>query len=243
MNITVLFDEDTENANLLTGFGLSLLIGNNVIFDTGSDGDALLHNLKVLNIVTDRINTIVLSHEHWDHIDGIFALLSVIKNPDIYICPGFSREFKKELIKAGAKFHLPGTVTKISRGIYTTGEIKGMYKGMVMPEQSLIVTQNGGRATLVCGCTHYNLVDSFAEIQKRIAARLNSTVTIDFIIGGLHLRDKTNDMIQQFGRTLHEAGITGIAPLHCSGSTGRKQLNILFPSGFYNLHTGSTLAQ
>ncbi len=242
MNITVLFDEDTDTFNLLTGFGLSLLIGNSVIFDTGSDGNSLLYNLNSLNILTDRISTIVLSHEHWDHIDGIFTLLSVIKNPNVYICPGFSRELKKELKKAGAKIHTPGTLTKITRNIYTTGEIKGTYNGTSMPEQSLIITRTPDHATLICGCSHYNLETSFKEIQNRIATHLNHSVTLDSVIGGLHLRNKTDETIQQFGHNLRDFGITQIAPLHCSGDAGKEFLNTLFPSGYHGLKVGSTLA-
>ncbi len=241
MKITVLFDEETLEPNLETGFGLSLLINDTVIFDTGSNGDSLINNLKLLHIHTDRINTIVLSHEHWDNIYGIFTLLSVIKNPNVFICPGFSRELKKDLKKAGAKIHTPSTMTKITRNIYTTGEITGTYNGTVTPEQSLIITRTPDRATLICSCSHYNLETSFKEIQNRIATHLNQSVTLDSIIGGLHLQNKTDEIIQQFGHNLRGAGITQIAPLHCSGSIGKKYLNTLFSSGYHDLKVGKTI--
>ena len=54
MKITVVYDNYPVEAGLSTGWGFSLLIdteqGPLILFDTGDDGDALLHNMRHLNI-------------------------------------------------------------------------------------------------------------------------------------------------------------------------------------------------
>ena len=47
---------------------------------------------------------------------------------------------------------------EISKNIYTTGEIKGTYKGSFMPEQAVILkTENG--ITILTGCAHPGIIE------------------------------------------------------------------------------------
>ncbi len=73
MKITVL-SENTAGAGFLAEHGLSYLIehnGNCLLFDTGAS-DVFLKNADKLNLdVPSAVDTVVLSHGHWDHGNGL----------------------------------------------------------------------------------------------------------------------------------------------------------------------------
>lgn len=76
--------------------GLSLLVevegGGNchtVLLDTGLSALALLHNMDVLQVPLDRIEAVILSHGHMDHIGGLMEFLKKIGRPiDLLSHPG-----------------------------------------------------------------------------------------------------------------------------------------------------------
>lgn len=66
--------------------GLSLLITaskdavqHTVLFDAGPDGDVFKRNASKLNANLGLIESIILSHGHWDHAGGFLAALELIK--------------------------------------------------------------------------------------------------------------------------------------------------------------------
>jgi len=74
MQIKVLFNKDALNKKFHTGWG-SFLIGEKILFDTGERGDWLLENIESLKVDIDKIEVIVISHDHWDHTGGLWVLL------------------------------------------------------------------------------------------------------------------------------------------------------------------------
>ncbi len=71
MKLSVL-TENTASGKFYSEHGLSYYIESdiNILFDTGHS-DIFLQNAKKLNIDIDKVDTIVLSHGHWDHGDGL----------------------------------------------------------------------------------------------------------------------------------------------------------------------------
>ena len=57
--IKVLFDKDTLDKRLKSGWGLSFLIDENVLFDTGENGKYLLRNMEVLSVNIEKIEKTV----------------------------------------------------------------------------------------------------------------------------------------------------------------------------------------
>lgn len=78
MKITTLIENSQdENKSLKFEHGLSMFIETdncNILFDTGKSGD-FIDNAKNLNIDLKTIDTIVLSHAHYDHCGGVKRLL------------------------------------------------------------------------------------------------------------------------------------------------------------------------
>ena len=63
--------------NLVGEWGLSLYIeknGRKILFDTGDQGN-LLANASALGLDLKQVETLVLSHVHYDHTGGLRAVL------------------------------------------------------------------------------------------------------------------------------------------------------------------------
>jgi len=58
-------------------------ISHKVLFDTGASGDVVLFNVDRLGVDLSNVETIVLSHGHFDHAGGLMPLLKRINRPQI----------------------------------------------------------------------------------------------------------------------------------------------------------------
>lgn len=54
---------------------------NKFLFDTGVSKDGIVHNSNVLGVNLTDIETIILSHGHFDHISGLISTLEKIRKP------------------------------------------------------------------------------------------------------------------------------------------------------------------
>ena len=54
---------------------------NKFLFDTGVSKDGIVHNSDVLGVNLTDIETIILSHGHFDHISGLISTLKRIEKP------------------------------------------------------------------------------------------------------------------------------------------------------------------
>lgn len=100
------------NSAFLAQHGLSILLNivtkhgeKNILLDTGSAADTILHNMKLLSLQPENIDMIFLTHCHYDHAGGVTGLLKAIKKEVPVIAhPSIFREnyiFKPSLINAG----------------------------------------------------------------------------------------------------------------------------------------------
>ena len=95
--------------------GLSLMIevkggGNShtLLLDAGLSSLALLHNIDALQIPLDKIEAIILSHGHMDHIGGLIGLLKKLGRPiDIISHPGAYCQRRLNFPEIGPQKALP----------------------------------------------------------------------------------------------------------------------------------------
>jgi len=151
LKITVLTEDSVlYESHYLGQHGVSFLLegakGSDVmriLVDVGQNSQALLNNMKLMNISPSIIDAVVLTHCHYDHTQGTARMLKeigrrdiqVIAHPDIFrpnfltepylrhvgIMPGDSRE---EIEKAGGSLFLTKDSLILMPGIMTTGEVK-----------------------------------------------------------------------------------------------------------------------
>ena len=87
MKITVLVENTTKHQNLESAHGLSLYIEvehHKILFDLGPDR-TFLDNAQKLGIDIGSVDTVIISHGHYDHGGGLPAFLEVNHSAKIYI--------------------------------------------------------------------------------------------------------------------------------------------------------------
>ena len=97
LNITVVYDNNPYDDTLKTAWGYSCLVefnGRSVLFDTGRDSPTLLSNMEKLQIEPAKIDTIILSHIHGDHVGGLEGLLKKNSDMTVYPLKSFPKGFK-----------------------------------------------------------------------------------------------------------------------------------------------------
>ncbi len=207
MKIIILFDNNSIREDLQKGWGLSILIETQtekILFDTGCDSDALLHNLKALGLNPEDINTIVISHSHWDHTGGLFALINRNPNLKVYVGKSFSSRFTAELQGKGVEVEKGENWREISSHLYITPELKEP-----IPEQALVL-EGKEKVLVIAGCSHPG-IEKFAQL---VAEKFRKKI---WIMGGFHLFNSSNDKIRSVAQALQHAGVERAYPLHCSG--------------------------
>jgi 7,8-dihydropterin-6-yl-methyl-4-(beta-D-ribofuranosyl)aminobenzene 5'-phosphate synthase len=61
-------------------WGFSALVefgGKRILFDTGGNAEILEHNVKALGVDLSKLDFVVISHRHGDHISGLNYLFHV----------------------------------------------------------------------------------------------------------------------------------------------------------------------
>lgn len=156
MKITIVYDNEVRKVGLRQGHGFSALIEDAevsaLLFDTGADGPALLHNMKELNIDPQDISIIVISHAHGDHTGGISEILRINGIAELYLPSSFGRAFP------GRKVTMVKGPVQIRENIFSTGELEGV-------EQSLALKTDMGIFVLT-GCAHPGMESVLAAAAK-----------------------------------------------------------------------------
>jgi len=237
MEIRIIFDKASINKQIQIGWGFSVLVDNKVLFDTGEKGEWLLNNIKQMDInINNDIDRIVISHDHWDHTGGLETLLkNRRKKTPVYICPGFSRETKEQIISCGGKPIEVKKFNEIAENIYVTGEISGIYKGKPMPEQALALKTDNG-VSVITGCAHPGILKMLEVVKKHF-----KTDRLFLVLGGFHLLEEDSRVIEFIVKEFKNMGVETVAPTHCSGPKAEELFGKEYRERFIAVKAGKTI--
>jgi hypothetical protein len=151
LKLTILYDNNPYNSSVTAAWGFSCLIqteATTVLFDTGGDGHILLENMARLGIDASKVDVVVLSHIHSDHVGGLAAILE--KNNRMRVClpSSFADWFKLDIKRYRCEVIEVSNGTKISKGVATTGELNRGIK-----EQAVLLNTQKG-LIVITGCAH-----------------------------------------------------------------------------------------
>ena len=171
--------------------GLSYLIKTDnatILLDTGLNWEKespspLLHNMKQLGISLDDIDTIVISHNHVDHVGGMKYQSMKSFSIDRDQIP-----LGKKRIYTPISMTYPGQnpvyvekPQKIAEGITTTGIIRNhLYLMGAVSEQAIAVNLEGKGIVIISACGHQTLPKLLQQIKELFAEPIYG------FIGGLH---------------------------------------------------------
>ncbi len=212
LRITILYDNNEYDKRLKTAWGFSCLVeleNKTLLFDTGGDPGTLLSNMKLLGIEPKNIGLVVLSHIHGDHVGGLSGFLEKNSNVTVYIPSSFPDSFRERIESAGADLVDVSGPTKISDGIYSTGEL-----GTWIKEQSLIINTDKG-LVVITGCAHPGIVN----IVRKAKELLDKNVYL--VLGGFHLGGASESELKSIVEEFRQLDVKKVAPCHCSGDRAR----------------------
>jgi 7,8-dihydropterin-6-yl-methyl-4-(beta-D-ribofuranosyl)aminobenzene 5'-phosphate synthase len=232
MNIKVLFDNYSKDKDFLIGWGVSCLIDEHILFDTGEDFEKLFHNMKKMDVSIKDITKIIISHEHWDHTGGLWGILEKRKElTKVYICSNSSKDFKNEILKYNVELIDINGDLKIEDDIYTTGQIICKYKGSDLFEQALILKTDKG-VSVITGCAHPGIIKIVNYAQK------NFKEPINFIVGGFHLKDFNDKELDNVMEQLNKIKFNKIVPIHCTGRKAVETIKQNYSDKFMQIKCG-----
>ncbi|MBD3212717.1 MAG: MBL fold metallo-hydrolase [Candidatus Lokiarchaeota archaeon] len=188
VNITVLVDDlDGAVDDFALSYGFAALIELNnakVLFDTGTKADPLVKNLHLKGYDAQDLDAVILSHNHYDHTNGLPLLLKNNTELPVYVHKDWDKEIRfkghhipiknKKVINAGRN------LDEISPNLFLTDSFYSSDYGGVFEHACYIKTNQ--HLILLCGCCHPGL-------NKFLQNRENLNLSKEFpltILGGLH---------------------------------------------------------
>lgn len=234
MKLTILTD-NTAGGNFSAEHGLSYLIecdNQQILLDTGHS-DVFLKNAELLDIILDEVETVVLSHGHWDHGNG----LKHLKNKKLVCHPAsFIKRYRKggkenigldltfEELEEKFNIIMSKEPYSISNKIIFLGEIprlnsfesnsttfvdRNQNEDFVIDDSAItIIVKN--ELVVVSGCSHSGICN-IIEYAKKVTG----IKKVKAVFGGFHLKKidtQTKETIKYFKNN----SIEKLYPSHCT---------------------------
>jgi 7,8-dihydropterin-6-yl-methyl-4-(beta-D-ribofuranosyl)aminobenzene 5'-phosphate synthase len=231
MKIKIIADNYTDEERFKECWGFSVLVNDNILFDTADSPDTFLYNTSQMDVDLKKIDKVVISHDHWDHTGGLRELFKI--NPDVklYGLKGFSEDFRKKAQEHNIELIENDEATVIEEGIYTSGSFITDYKGSPLAEQALVAKTSKGLIVLL-GCAHPGVL----QMSKGIKERFKEDIYL--VLGGFHLASKTESENKDIARKMQELGIKRVGPTHCTGTEAINIFSKIYSDNFLKLKTG-----
>lgn len=268
MRIITLLENTSGAPGCAHEHGLSLYIRtprHRLVLDTGATG-AFADNAAALGIDLTTVDTVVLSHGHYDHAGGLLRMAELAPGAPIWIRQGAGQDFyhgEKYIgmdkgILALPQVRFVQADLRLDEELFLFGGITGrrywpqsnlalrvMQNGLPVQdnfahEQCLVVEAEGKRV-LLSGCAHngiLNILDRYTEIFGGDP---------DVVVSGFHMKKGTDytpeewQVIEDTAHALLEHKClfyTG----HCTGRPAQERMQQIMGDRLRSLHSGEELA-
>jgi 7,8-dihydropterin-6-yl-methyl-4-(beta-D-ribofuranosyl)aminobenzene 5'-phosphate synthase len=266
--ITVLYDAFGKIPAMQKDWGYAALIeygGKRILFDTGNNGDILAKNVNAKGIDLSKLDFVVMSHRHGDHMGGLAYLLSVNPKVKIYAPKeGFgvygsdlpSTFYRKDtslpseqryydgappdVMRFGAawpnaNFQLIDKNLEITPGIHLIALVSDKPGTLELRELSLALNTPDGMA-IVVGCSHPG-IDKILEAAAKINPRIH------LVAGGFHLVVAKDEEIEKIVTAIRDTyKVAYVAPGHCTGEPTFTALRKAYGDRYLYAGLGTTVA-
>jgi len=225
--ITVLYDAFGKDVAMTKDWGYAALLeinGKRILFDTGDDAAVLAKNVKAKGVDLTKLDFVVLSHRHSDHVSGLSYVLSV--NPQVKIYApkeGFSI-FGSDLPSA---FYRKDDSLPAAMRYYNGAPPETMKFGTLFPGANI------------------QLIDKTTEVTPGVTLiALVSDTPGTRELKELSLAiDTPNGVVLVVGNALHDTyRVDFIAPGHCTGEPTFTALQKAFGDRYLYAGLGTTLS-
>jgi 7,8-dihydropterin-6-yl-methyl-4-(beta-D-ribofuranosyl)aminobenzene 5'-phosphate synthase len=250
--ITILVHNYARGRGLYGEHGLSLLIEalgekGTLLFDSGQSGEVLLHNAERLGVDLDAVETVVLSHGHYDHTGGLATLLEgrgsrrVVAHPE-----AFGEKLKgkdpsrfigspvgvEEIRRAGWRYEHSREPVELRPDVWTTGEVPRKHAYEEEAVAGFYVRTPEGKIEADTIPDDLSLIilrpgEGFFLLCGCCHAGLINTLEharkvageerILGVLGGLHTIGASPQRLEETFSALEQLAPLALYPLHCAG--------------------------
>ena len=232
ISMTIVYDNYVFTEGLKTDWGFSCFLTGTektILFDTGTKGELLLENIEKLKINPKDVEIVVISHNHGDHTGGLLAFLGKNSNVSVYLPPSCSEVFVQKVKKTGARVITTKAPVEICKGVHLTGPM-----GTQIVEQSMIVDTAEG-AVVITGCAHPGIEKIVKQAQETFAE------PVHLVMGGFHLRSKSETEIETLLTEFRNLGIERVGPSHCTGDLARRMFAAEYGQDYIQVGVGKII--
>lgn len=251
--------------------GLSIYVETNnhkLLVDTGCT-EQFLENARMLSIPLEDVDTVVLSHGHYDHGGGILGFSQQNSHAKILVKDNVFSDFyhgwddKKryigldkriaelkqvqlihENVKIDEELFLFTNVS--SRVLWPSGNLELTVEkdGILVQddfshEQYLVISQNG-KKVLISGCAHNGILNILDEYQRLFSEEP------DIVVSGFHMMKKNGyqqediDLIEQTALKLKEYK-TKFYTCHCTGEEPYERMKAILGNQIEYVRSGEEI--
>jgi 7,8-dihydropterin-6-yl-methyl-4-(beta-D-ribofuranosyl)aminobenzene 5'-phosphate synthase len=263
MKITTLIENLASKPGLVAEHGLSIYIETDtrkILFDTGQSG-LFIQNAQVLNIDISQIDTVILSHGHYDHTGGLYPFLEKNTKANVYAKRGiFDAKYSKnrfvgtphnEQLLNNRLIYID-RLTEIAPNIFIVPEITisepldTHFKELTIKkgenhitdefaDELFLVINQCEQLQIITACSHRGITNICNTAHKQF------NLPVQNIIGGFHMKECTLEQYVQITHYLRELSPKSIGVCHCTGVEKFAEIyNECDSRVFYNF-TGSVL--
>lgn len=265
--LTILGDNMAARDDVKAVWGFACLVearGHTVLFDTGADPTVLKDNLAAMKVDPAKVEAVVISHWHPDHVDGAPGLgkLAGVRVFTPRGVPDFAKlrsaGFAEDVARKIADWLAGETVKLTSAGleVVAVSQATPLFDGIAvseplpfaeMPtdkpgtqsssafwEQCLTVDTPGGLVVIV-GCAHPGILPMLERVKRQTGRPLY------FVIGGFHLLDQPEAEVRRIATAMQAMGVAYVSPTHCTGKTAKAVFRDVFGDRYVRAGVGAVI--
>jgi 7,8-dihydropterin-6-yl-methyl-4-(beta-D-ribofuranosyl)aminobenzene 5'-phosphate synthase len=266
--VTIVYDAFGNRGDLTRDWGFSALVeyaGKRILFDTGDDAKIFEHNVRALHVDLRRLDFVVISHRHSDHVAGMSYLLRVNPRVKIYApregfgifgatlpgsfyrrdetLPDSMRYFAGDppdtlafgTVWPGANIELVDSIVEVAPGVSLVATVSKTPGTLELRELSLVVKTPKGLMVMV-GCSHPG-IETILEASRGLGSHVH------VILGGMHLVTAADTTIARIAGSLHDRWLVDlIAPGHCTGEPAFAALKRIYGDHYIYAGLGTVVA-
>jgi 7,8-dihydropterin-6-yl-methyl-4-(beta-D-ribofuranosyl)aminobenzene 5'-phosphate synthase len=266
--VTILYDSFGKSPTLTMDWGFAALVdygGKRILFDTGNNAQIFEHNVKAAGVDLQKLDFVVMSHRHGDHMGGLAYLLKV--NPTVKIYAPKERSgvygddqpsstwYRKDPSLPAEQRYYSGAPPEIihmgeawpSANFQLIDKnieiVPGMYlialvsdkPGTLELRELSLAIRTPEGLVLVVGCSHPG-VEHIVQEASAIDPHIN------LLFGGLHQIQAPDPEVERIARVLHDQyKLDRIAPGHCTGEPEFAALKKTFGDHYLYAGVGSVV--
>ena len=212
--IKIVYDNICVQPGFLSGFGFSALIYNNLskthlLFDTGTKGNILVHNINKFDVKVSEIKKVIISHNHYDHAGGLKEIYQFNKDIEIYVplndITSFIRAYPQAQVQGISE------MIEVDKNVFSSGQFGSRF----LKEQSLFLKTEKKDLIIISGCAHPGL-ETFILKGRTMSKQIKAVIggfhgfrDLSFLegiefVGACHCTQKMQQIKQRFSEQFHD---------------------------------------